>query len=274
MKRLAIFMVLIFFFAGCGKKDVTVRSLDGIEPVELLQKGNEHYTNGELELALQTYDVIYSRYPQSREYISAVIGMAKCYNDMGDFEKGMDLFYDLVRENMVPTRVPEIFNEMAKYYEVNAGISTVIGLTDEEQDYKKAIDYYQKAVTYPNSDDVYAKSYAQFKIGELQLRMMQFKEAALAYQATVLNYPETEWADKAKGRITAMKEEGQSILSDIKKDQAAESAVEKVQPVEDTTPEDSTATTLPAEPDSIKNIDEVPVEPTVPDTSKPNLEFE
>ena len=136
--------LVLLVFLSCGKKQAAVRPMEGLAPAELLTKANEFYTAGNVDKALEAYDIIYGRYPTSREYIDAVLGMAKCYNDLGNFEKGMDLLYTLIRENMVPTRVPEIFNQMAKYYEVNAGISTVVGLSNEEQDYRKAIDYYQQ----------------------------------------------------------------------------------------------------------------------------------
>ncbi len=212
------FVLLVFL--SCGKKQAAVRPMEGLAPAELLTKANEFYTAGNVDKALEAYDIIYGRYPTSREYIDAVLGMAKCYNDLGNFETGMDLMYTLIRENMVPTRVPEIFNQMAKYYEVNAGISTVVGLSNEEQDYRKAIDYYQKAINYPNSDDIKAKSFAQFKIGELNLNMAQYKDAALAYQATVYNYPSTEWADKASQRIDELRQGGEATLESIKQEMA------------------------------------------------------
>lgn len=212
--------LVLLVFLSCGKKQAAVRPMEGLAPAELLTKANEFYTAGNVDKALEAYDIIYGRYPTSREYIDAVLGMAKCYNDLGNFEKGMDLLYTLIRENMVPTRVPEIFNQMAKYYEVNAGISTVVGLSNEEQDYRKAIDYYQKAINYPNSDDVRAKSFAQFKIGELNLNMAQYKDAALAYQATVYNYPGTEWADKASQRIDELRQGGEQTLENIKQEMA------------------------------------------------------
>jgi tetratricopeptide (TPR) repeat protein len=238
---ISILSLILLIFLSCGKKQAEVRPMEGLAPSELLMKANEFYTGGEIEKALEAYDIIYGRYPTSREYIDAVLGMAKCYNDLGNFEKGMDLLYSLTRENMVPTRVPEIFNQMAKYYEVNAGISTVVGLSNEEQDYRKAIDYYQKAISYPNSDDMKAKSFAQFKIGELNLNMGQYKDAALAYQATVYNYPGTEWADKATKRIEELRQEGKNTLNNIKKEMAKPAQAENQPETPEETPKEKEA---------------------------------
>jgi tetratricopeptide (TPR) repeat protein len=209
-------MPLLIF---CGKKEVKVNSLDNMEPPALLEKGNAAFYDGKMEEAIKAYDVIYKRYPLSREYISAVLGMARSYNNMGDFEKGFSLLYNLIRENMVPSRVPEIYNEMARYYEVTAIYSKEAGISRVDDDYKKAIDYYQKSVDYPNSEDLRSKSYAQYQIGELELKLGQPDQAALAFQSAIYKYPDTEWATLAQQRIEQMKQQGQTVLSPLKKGQ-------------------------------------------------------
>jgi outer membrane protein assembly factor BamD (BamD/ComL family) len=209
---LSILPLLIF----CSKKEVKVNSLDNMEPPALLEKGNAAFYEGNMEEAIKAYDVIYKRYPLSREYISAVLGMARAYNNTGDFEKGFSLLYNLIRENMVPSRVPEIYNEMARYYEVTAIYSKEAGISRVDDDYKKAIDYYQKSVDYPNSEDPRSKSYAQYQIGELELKLGQPEQAALSFQSTIYKYPHTEWATLAQQRIEQMKQEGQTTLSPLK----------------------------------------------------------
>jgi hypothetical protein len=54
----------------------------------------------------------------------------------------------------------------------------------------------------------------------LNLNMAQYKDAALAYQATVYNYPGTEWADKASKRIDELREGGEQTLENIKQEMA------------------------------------------------------
>ncbi len=222
MKKCIILFPIIFaLIFSCGKKHTTLESMEGMQPVELLNKGNRAYLQGNMEEALQAYGVIYNRYPTSREYIDAVLGMARAYNNMGDFEQGFNLLYHLIRENLVPSRVPEIYNEMAKYYEVSALYGRQSGVSKEEEDYRKAIDYYQKAVDYPNSDDVKAKSYSQFQIGELYTRLGKYQEAGLAYQATIIKYKGTEWARLAQQKFDQLRQEGLITLSPIKAEEKA-----------------------------------------------------
>jgi tetratricopeptide (TPR) repeat protein len=213
-----ILLALILIFS-CSKKEKAVQTMEGLQPLELLEKGNQAYLEGNMEEALQAYGVVYNRYPTSREYIDAVLGMARAYNNMGDFERGFNLLYDLIRENMVPSRVPEIYNEMAKYYEVSALYGKQVGIAREEEDYQKALSYYQKAVDYPNSDDAKAKSYAHFQIGELYVKLGKFQDAGLAYQSTVYKYQGTEWAQLAQQRFDQLRQEGQITLSPIQPEQ-------------------------------------------------------
>jgi tetratricopeptide (TPR) repeat protein len=220
MRSLVILILLtLTLIFGCSKKETAVKSMEGLQPMQLLEKGNRAYLDGDMEGALQAYGVVYNRYPTSREYIDAVMGMARAYNNMGDFERGFNLLYDLIRENMVPSRVPEIYNEMAKYYEVSALYGKQVGIAREEEDYQKAINYYQKAVDYPNSDDAKAKSYAQFQIGELFVKLGKFQDAGLAYQSTVYKYQGSEWAMLAQQRFDQLRQEGHITLSPIQPEQ-------------------------------------------------------
>jgi len=218
MKSVSILLVFLVILAGsCSKKEVAVKSMEGLEPPQLLEKGNEAYAQGNMEDAIKAYEMIYNRYPTSREYISAVLGMARANNNMGEFERGFSLLYNLIRENMVPTRVPEIYNEMARYYEVTAAYSREAGISREGEDYQKAIEFYKKSVDYPNSDDARAKSYAQFQIGELEMKLNNYEQAALAYQSTIYRFSGTEWAQLAEQRITQMQQEGQTTITPLKK---------------------------------------------------------
>jgi hypothetical protein len=86
-----------------------------------------------------------------------------------------------------------------------------------------------------------AKSFAQFKIGELSLNMGQYKDAALAYQATVYNYPGTEWADKATKRIDELRQEGKNTLNNIKQEMAKPTQAESQPETPEETPKETEA---------------------------------
>jgi len=278
------FGLIVLLFIACNKKEAAVRPVDTGDPATLLSMANQFYQEGNKGEALRLYETIYNQYPTSREYIDGALGLSRCYNDMGDFEKGMDLLYNLVRENMVPSRVPQIYNEMARYYEVNAGISSMAQISDEEQDYQKAIQYYQKAIAYPNSDDREAKAYAQYRIGELYLLLKKFKDAAMAYKNTKFLYPNTIWAQTAEQRLTEMKQAVNSILNEMKESQTSQTApavtktpekqpdTTKVPAAVDTTAKAAPDTTAVSTPENTTPPDTMKT--TEPDTSrKPELDL-
>lgn len=207
-------LIILIAVFSCSKKEAAVKPVEADDTAAMLSKANELYKTGDVQNAFRVYGLIYEQYPTSSEYVDAAIGLSRCYNDLGDYEKGMDLLYNLVRENIIPSRVPEIYDEMAKYYEINAGISTAAGLSDETADFKKAMDFYQKAVYYPNSDDKNAKAYAQYRIGELNINMLNFKDALLAFKTTVLNYPDTHWATVAGQRIEEFKDAVDNVIKE------------------------------------------------------------
>jgi len=252
MKSVSILLVFILIIGGsCSKKEVAVKSMEGLEPPQLLEKGNESYAQGNMDDAIKAYEVIYNRYPTSREYISAVLGMARAYNNMGEFERGFSLLHNLIRENMVPSRVPEIYNEMARYYEVTAAYSKEAGISREGEDFQKAIEYYKKAVDYPNSDDAEAKSYAQFQVGELEMKLANFDQAALAYQSTMYRFSGTEWAQLAEQRIDQMRQEGKTTITPLKKTDSSQSSPKP----------DSMEEEIPGEVESINKPDKKTDEP-------------
>ncbi|NIT54763.1 MAG: hypothetical protein GWN00_00515, partial [Aliifodinibius sp.] len=139
-------------------------------------------------------------YPTSREYIDAAIGLSKSYGALDNYEKQFDILYGLIKENLVPSRVPEIYNIIAGFYEESAGISeqlTGAGTTD----YQTAIEYYKKSIEYPNSNDMNAKGFAQYRIGRLHEDLENYQNAFEAYKTVATQYEGTEWAVRADQSI-------------------------------------------------------------------------
>jgi tetratricopeptide (TPR) repeat protein len=198
--RFLIILTFIFLIVSCGKKEVRSPIPEGGKPTELLKYGDQFYQSGDYGNAFRAYGIIYYDYPSSREYIDAAIGLSKCYGAMQSYEKQFEILYNLLRENLIPTKVPGVYNAVAEFYERSAGISEQ--LTGEgTNDYKTAVTYYTRAINYPNSDDQNAKSFAQFKIGTLYEKMKDYPKAIEAYESTLNSYQGTEWALRAEQNI-------------------------------------------------------------------------
>lgn len=253
MKKISLaLLVLILFVTACGKKESAKDTSTQLDPAKVLQEGNRLYSEGMTEDAFRTYKVIYDRFPTSREYISAAIGLSRCYNDLGNYEKGFDVLLSLLKENLIPSRVPEIYNEIGRYFEVNAGISSMAGISDESKDYENAIQYYQKSIDYPNSDDSTAKAHAQLRIAELDLKLGKLKDAVLAFKATEYNFPGTVSAQMATQRLQEFREAVNTVLSETKT--GAGGIPDSV-------------TSVPKEEPAVPNLPDTTVAPPPPDTS-------
>lgn len=187
-----IFLALILTVVSCSRKGSGTGE-GGPTPAELLAYADKVYLQGDYESAFLAYGTIYEQYPTSREYIDAAIGLSRCYAQFEDYPKSFDILHTLLKENIIPSQVPKIYNVIAEFYERSAGISEQLtgrGATD----YKTAIGYYKKAIDYPNSEDKFAKSYAQYKVGILYEKLNDYDKALTAYQKTSDQYPTQQWA--------------------------------------------------------------------------------
>jgi tetratricopeptide (TPR) repeat protein len=263
MIRFSIFLLLvIIFFVSCSKKTskVTVNKQSGAE--ELLAYGDKVYNTGDYESAFLAYGVIYKEYPTSREYIDATIGLSRCYGQLQNHEKEFELLYNLLRENIIPSKVPQVYNAIAEFYENSAGISEQL-TGDATQDYKTAIGYYEKAIKYQNSEDEKAKGYAQYKIGELYENLGEFERSLEAYEKTVTNYQGVDWDLLASEKISIIqtKREAQILyeqsLSPTQGDtmNQSESANANIEPVTIDTMAVDTAEVVPQKSDQPKETE-------------------
>lgn len=203
MRWISIFLVFLLL-GSCGKKEIRTPISETDQPSNLIALADQFYKNQDYENAFRAYGIIYYNYPTSQEYIDAAIGLSRCYGALKNYEKQFDLLYTLLRENLIPSKVPSIYNAIAEFYERSAGISEQ--LTGEgSADYQTAIDYYTKAINYPNSNDLEAKSFAQYKIGNVLETMDDNQKAMQAYQNTMSVYSGSEWALKAEESIANLK---------------------------------------------------------------------
>ncbi|RMF59133.1 MAG: hypothetical protein D6748_07110 [Calditrichaeota bacterium] len=246
--RVFLSVLVLVTLLSCSKKEVRAPIPEENLPAELVKQGEQFYQTGDYENAFRAFGVVYYNYPSSREYIDAAIGMARTYGAMENYEKEFDILYTLLQGNLIPSKVPQIYTAIAEFYERSAGISEqVTGRGDE--DYQTAISYYEKAISYPNSKDATAKSYAQYKIGTLYEKLGDIQKAIQAYQTTLNQYSGTEWALRAEQgiidineRLRLQKEYEASgwFTADTTQTQTEESGTQELTPVNTPQSVDST----------------------------------
>lgn len=202
MRWLSIILIFsITFFLSCSKKGSSTGGKENVTPAELLDYANKIYDKQDYESAFLAYGLIFHDYPTSREYIDAAIGLSRCYGQFKDYEKEFEILHNLLRENIIPSKVPQIYIAIAEFYERSAGISEQLTGAGTN-DFKTALSYYKKAIDYPNSDDKRAKGFAQYRIGELYEEQFQdYDKAIEAFQETKTLYPDEDWALLADEKI-------------------------------------------------------------------------
>lgn len=243
------YLVVVCFITAllvsCSSKQVRTTGEETNRAAEFLKFGNQFLQQGDYENAFRAFSVVYENYPTSAEYIDAVIGLSKCYGAFKDYDKQFELLYSLIRENMVPSRVPEIYLLIAEFYENSAGISEQLtGAGDK--DYQTAIDYLKKAVAYENSNDTLSKAHAQFKIGHLYEKLGDFENAIAAYQDTINRFGGTVWAEEAEKQIQLIREK-MRLQAQYEQLKSGNQGPESQMPAADTlrsvaSPEDTSAT--------------------------------
>lgn len=203
--RLLIIIALILAITACGKKELRNEIPENEQPAELLKYGEQFYQEGDYENAFRAYGIIYYNFPTSREYIDAAIGLSKCYGALRNYEKQFEILYTLLRENLIPSKIPQVYNAIGEFYERSAGISEQLTGAGNE-DYRTAIKYYNKAINYPNSEEQAAKSFAQYKIGTLYEKLDENSKAIEAYETALNSYQGTEWALRSEQNILDIQE--------------------------------------------------------------------
>ena len=180
-----IFITFLLFACGSSKK---AQEMEGVTAEELFQKGNSEMASGKYQDAVNTYNLILDRFPSTDLHIDVQLKLAEANGELDNFEEQMDILLRLLRENIIPDRVPQIYVQLGKFYERAAQFNPGTVTTDT-MDYKKAIAYYGKAVVYKDSEDESAKAEALYRKALTEAKIGLFAQAAEDYRTVTVKYP-------------------------------------------------------------------------------------
>lgn len=192
---LAIFLLML----ACGSnKNLTVEETRS--PEELIKVGDQLYQQGQYQKALDTYNRLLIFYPTSDLDIEAKLRIARCYSKLEKYEKQMDVLLQLLKENLIPEYVPNIFIQIGEYYEQAALFNPEESHSDTV-DYKTAISYYDKAYHYEDSNNEEAKADALYHKALALVKIGQNEEAVETYKTIVQEFPESPYAVLAQIKL-------------------------------------------------------------------------
>ncbi|MGD9897582.1 MAG: tetratricopeptide repeat protein [Calditrichaceae bacterium] len=296
LKMASILALILIFATGCifGKKK-GVES-EQITAEELLQAGNDEFNAGKYDEAIKTYESLLLKFPTSDLHIETQLKMADAYGAMDKYEEQMDLLLRLLKENIIPDRVPRIYTQIGRFYERAALFNPGI-ITSDSSDYQLAIRYYEKAVKYPDSEDLFSKSEAQYRKALVKAKTGMTNEAVNEYKKLPILYPESMFSILArikllnpedskelptdasslknyKEQLGLSSETGAEPVSSkpgkvVPVDEAASSDLKQIVPEEQMIDEESTENDVSPEiqPDTETQADEIPDEEMNPSES-------
>lgn len=126
--------------------------------------------------------------------------MAKSLGGKEKFEDQLDLLLRVLKENIIPEKVPLIYVQIGEFYE-GAAVWNPGNVTSDTSDYIKAAKYYRKAVFYPNSNDDVTKAYALYRAGFMYTKAKDIEKAKQAYGQVIDSFPQSPYASLARTKL-------------------------------------------------------------------------
>jgi tetratricopeptide (TPR) repeat protein len=214
IKIIAIISLLTTLISSCGSSN-EAKDLEQMTAADFMLKGDEEFANGAYKKAISSYESILTRFPASDLQLDAQIKISACYGETDQFENQTELLLRLLKENIIPNKIPQVYIQIGQFYERAANFNPGV-VTDDTTDYKKAIDYYTKAYEYTDSEDSDAKSHAVYRRALTKAKIGKIEEALNDYQLITANFPRT-----SHNILALIKLENPSDLSELKTDDAS-----------------------------------------------------
>ncbi len=197
--KLTTFIFFVYFIISCGssKKEI---NLEDETAESLLQKSHNALQSQNYNEAIKIDSLLLISFPTSDLHIDAQLNTAKALGGKEQFEDQLDLLLRILRENIVPEKVPQIYLQIAKFYE-DAAEWNPGTVTNDSADWAKAAIYYRKAVFYPDSEDDISKAMGLYRAALMYAKLGQIDVARRAYEQTIAFYPDTKYSAMAKIKI-------------------------------------------------------------------------
>ena len=202
MRLLQSFATIIIIAAllGCGSSKEEL-NMENETPESLLQKSEAAFQNGNYEESVQLAQLLIDHFPTTDLHIESQLIIAKNYGAMEEYEQQFDLLLRVLKENIIPEKVPIIYAQIAAFYE-NAARWNPGTISTDSTDYQKAAEFYRKAVFYPNSEDNATKAMALYRMALTYARLDKIETASKAYQEVINTYPSSPYSILARTKLT------------------------------------------------------------------------
>ena len=277
-------IVFLYLVISCGSSKQEI-DLEEETAESLLQKSNAAIESKNYDEALILDSLLLLNFPTTDLHIDAQLNMARALGGKEEYEQQLDLLLRILKENIIPEKVPAIYVQIGEHYE-DAPLWNPGTTTTDSMDWAKAAKFYRKAVFYPDSDDNNSKAKALYRAALMYAKLNQIDVAARAYEQTIAYYPESIYGAMAKIKlrdpsnteeIDPNSEQLAGFYESTEVETDEELPPETEQPVEDTSsegikeiidvPQDTTSTDIPTMEDMTPEI----YDPSQSDTTGQDL---
>ena len=187
---LTMLSFLIIF--GCSSNK-GAQDGDRITDRELMDVGDQQFNSGQYQEAINSYKLLLSDYPTSDLHIDTQLKIAATYSKLEDYDSQMDALISLLKENIIPEQVPQIYTQIGMFYEDAAHFNPNT-VTSDTADFQKALDYYKKAFVYKDSDDTNSKAHAAYRRALVEAKMGNISDATSQYKIVSVYFPQSDYA--------------------------------------------------------------------------------
>jgi tetratricopeptide (TPR) repeat protein len=198
LKIFGICLITIFILVSCSSKEGLI--LEEETPESLLMRSQSAYDNKNYDESIQMSKIMLENFPTTDLHVDAQLLMAKSLGGKEKFEEQLDLLLRVLKENIIPEKVPLIYVQIAEFYE-GAAKWNPGNITSDTTDFIKAAGYYRKAVFYPNSDDLETKSKALYRAGFMYTKANDLEKAKQAYSQVIESFPQSAYAPLASKKL-------------------------------------------------------------------------
>lgn len=198
VKILAL-VLLISVFHGCsGTSDDTDYST--LTDAEMLALADRYMETGHYEQALENYKRVLLDFPTSNLHIKAQLRIAETYGAMDKWEDQFNQLDRLVKENIIPAEVPQLYLQIGRFYERAALFNPGL-ITSDTTDYNLAVNYYDQALKYPDSDDNEAKAEAVYRRALVEAKTGKIDAATARYKMVNSLFPNSDFSILAQMKL-------------------------------------------------------------------------
>ncbi len=194
-----ITLLLLSAFLGCGgSKEELV--MENETPESMLLKSKQAYNAGKYDESMKLAQLLLDHFPTSDLHIDAQLIIANSYGGKEEYEEQFDLLLRVLKENIIPEKVPSIYAQIGAFYENSAKWNPGTVTTDS-MDYSHAANFYKKAVFYPNSSDNATKAMALYRMALSYAKIKDIETASKAYQEVISTYPSSPYSTMARTKL-------------------------------------------------------------------------